>query len=132
MSNKVTLELEGVNEILDKLKMLDQRMQNKAIKEALELAAVPIADDAVKTNSFTDRTGKLRDAIKVGDIKTSNGVKYILIGVGKSDRSKAFYGKFLEWGTSKMSARPFMGPAYLANKDEAKAIIKATLGRYLK
>lgn len=38
-----------------------------------------------------------------------------------------FYGKFLEYGTSKMTARPFMGPAQAESKKQVLETIRQTL-----
>lgn len=50
-------------------------------------------------------------------------------GFGASVESRADYSSFLEFGTSKMAARPFMQPALEENKPKinrlAKQMIKA-------
>ncbi len=53
--------------------------------------------------------------------------KYLLIGLDKGDISKAFYLKFSEFGTSKMPAKPFMGPAYEQKKTQALENIRKVL-----
>lgn len=40
-----------------------------------------------------------------------------------------FYAHFIEFGTVKMSARPFMRPAFDQNKERAVEVMKATLAR---
>ncbi|HDR4478316.1 TPA: hypothetical protein QCQ14_006545, partial [Bacillus thuringiensis] len=40
-------------------------------------------------------------------------------GIDKADRSPYFYGKFLEWGTSKMPAEPFIEPGFNSSKEAA-------------
>ena len=120
------IELEGVDEILNKLQQIGNnisRLENKALKNA----AQPVLDDAKSSNSFNDRSGKLRKGLKISNIKNKEGVKYVLVGVDKSDNSKMYYGKFLEFGTSKISARPFMQPAYEKNKDNILKTIADTL-----
>ena len=84
-------------------------------------------EDAKATTEFHDRTGHLRDGLKISGVKTKDGVKYILVGIDKSDNSKIFYGKFLEFGTSKMPARPFLGLAYTRNKYKVLDIIRDKL-----
>ena len=125
------IELEGVDEILNKLQQIGNniiRLENKALKNA----AQPVLDDAKSSNSFNDRSGNLRKGLKISNIKNKEGVKYILVGVDKSDDSKIYYGKFLEFGTSKMSAKPFMQPAYEKNKDTIQKTIAETLKEGLK
>jgi len=119
-----TLEVKGMQELLDKLTKLGKkgsRIENKAILAA----AKPILDAAVSTNAFRDRTGKGRAGLKINRVKSKGDTKTVLIGIEKGDISEIFYMKFLEFGTSKMSARPYLGPAYEAHKAEAIEIIKS-------
>lgn len=125
------IELKGVDQILDKLNQMGAnitRLENKALKNA----AQPVLEDVKVTNAFNDRSGRLRKGLKISSVKKKEGVKYILVGVDKSDNSKIFYGKFLEFGTSKISARPFLQPAYEKNKEEIQKTIAETLKEGLK
>ncbi len=54
------------------------------------------------------------------------------MGVDKGDNSEIFYGKFIEFGTSKRAAHPFLQPAYEKNIDDIKGIIAETLKEGLK
>ena len=123
------IELSGVDEILNRLQQIGanvSRLENQALRNAAE----PVLEDA-KANAPV-RTGKLKEGLKISSIKTKEGMKYVLVGVDKSDNSKIFYGKFVEFGTTKMSARPFLGPAYEKNKREIVETIKDTLKEGLK
>ncbi|MVX64227.1 hypothetical protein GKZ28_11050 [Clostridium chromiireducens] len=125
------IELTGVDEILNKLQQIGtniSRLENKALKNAGE----PVLEDAKATNAFNDRSGKLRKGLKISNIKKLDGTKYVLVGVDKSDNSKIYYGKFLEFGTSKMPAKPFLQPAYEKNKDTIERTIAETLKEGLK
>lgn len=97
------------------------RVENKALKKAGEL----IVEEA--KNDVNVKTGKLKEGLKVSGVRKKNGNKFVLAGIQKGDNSKIFYGKFLEFGTSKMKAQPFMGPAYESKKEEAKEVIKQEL-----
>lgn len=123
------IELTGVDEILNKLQGMGEnvgRLENKALKNAAE----PLLQDA-KAN-VPVRTGKLKEGINIGKIKNKGGVKYILVGVERGDNSEIFYGKFIEFGTSKRAAQPFLQPAYEKNKNRIKEIIAETLKEGLK
>ncbi|MCD2347187.1 HK97-gp10 family putative phage morphogenesis protein [Clostridium guangxiense] len=123
------IELTGVDEILNRLQQMGEnvgRLENKALKNA----AGPVLEDA-KAN-VPIRTGKLKEGLKIGKIKNKDGVKYILVGVDRGDNSEIFYGKFIEFGTSKRAAHPFLQPAYEKNKNRIKEIIAATLKEGLK
>lgn len=123
------IELMGVNEILNKLQQIGSnvgRLENKALKNAAE----PVLEDA-KTN-VSVRTGKLKKGLKITNVKKKENIKYILVGVDRGDNSEIFYGKFIEFGTSKRAAHPFLQPAYEKNKDDIKRIIAETLKEGLK
>ena len=47
--------------------------------------------------------------------------------VGIRVRRDAFYGRFFEFGTPNMAAKPFLRPAFDAKKEEAVEILKAKL-----
>jgi len=125
------IELIGVDEILSKLQQMGtniSRLENKALKNAAE----PVLSDAKATSAFDDRSGSLRKGLKISNVKNKEGIKHILVGIDKGDNSKIFYGKFIEFGTSKMSARPFLQPAYEKNKDNIKRTISETLKEGIK
>lgn len=126
----VDVEIKGMDELLERLKEMgvkSSKIQNTALKKAAE----PIFEDAVSTTAFKDRTGKGRAGIKIGRPKTKGDTKYILVGIDRSDNSEIFYMKFIEYGTSKMPARPFIRPAFLRNKDKAYEIMKEEIRKGL-
>lgn len=125
------IELTGVDEILNKLQQIGTnvgKLENKALKNAAE----PVLEDAKATNAFKDKSGKLRKGLKITNVKNKEGIKYILVGLDRGDNSETFYGKFIEFGTSKMRARPFLQPAYEKNVQNIKRTIAETLKEGLK
>lgn len=124
-----SIELTGVDEILNKLQQMGAnvgRLENKALKNAAE----PVLEDAKE--NVPVRTGKLKKGLKITNVKKKEGMKYILVGVDRGDNSEVFYGKFIEFGTSKMPARPFLQPAYEKNKNTIRKAIAETLKEGLK
>lgn len=118
------MELTGLDELIKKLEDMGkagEKIENKALKRAGKV----ILDEAKENVPF--RKGKLKEGLKLSGIKRKGTRKYLLVGIQKNDNSKIFYGKFLEFGTSKMAAKPFMEPAYQNKKEEAKEIIKQEL-----
>ncbi|KIN79924.1 HK97-gp10 family putative phage morphogenesis protein [Clostridium botulinum] len=119
-----SMELDGMDSLIRRIEEMGKagtRIENKALKKAGEL----IVEEA--KNNVPVKTEKLKKGLKVSGVRKKNGNKFVLAGIQKGDNSKIFYGKFLEFGTSKMKARPFMGPAYESKKEEAKEIIKQEL-----
>ena len=123
------IELSGLNDLLNKLRQVSDKA-NRVENAALLAAAEPVQKTASRlaprsdtpskpTRSQSWRTGRhLADNIVISKVKKKNGVKYVEIGPTRGDNSAFFYAKFIEWGTSRMPARPFMQPAYEQNKKE--------------
>lgn len=123
-----SMELEGMDQLIKKIADMGKAgimVENAALKKAGEV----ILEEA--KNNVPERTGKLKNGLKVSGVKSKNGRKYVLVGIQKSDNSEIFYGKFFEFGTSKMKAKPFMAPAYESKKRAVTEIIKEEIRRGL-
>lgn len=140
----VDAELVGMEELLDNIRRLGDRVSDtveaKALKAGGEVLRSAIRARAPRsqtprgptTSKQSWRTGKhAADQLKISGIKTIDGVKSVLVGVGKGNTSHYFYLKFHEWGSSKQAARPFMAPAKSASKsavaDAMKDVIRQAL-----
>ena len=89
------------------------------------------------------RTGKLEDAITTKIMSVSyrdqatlggNSREYFYIGAkskGRDDPNGAFYAKFVETGTDKMAARPFLRPAVDSNKGKIQTTMESKLRKDL-
>lgn len=81
--------------------------------------------------------GTLKKAVYQKQIreKSNDQQQTFFVGVRQGKHSRqtkkglidAFYGRFIEFGTSKMAAKPFMRPAFEAKKEAAVQAIKAYL-----
>ncbi|EPY2286639.1 HK97-gp10 family putative phage morphogenesis protein [Clostridium sporogenes] len=123
-----SMELDGMDNLIRKIEDMGKagvRVENAALKKAGQI----IVDEA--KNNVPVKTEKLKKGLKVSGVRKKGGNKFVLAGIQKGDNSKIFYGKFLEFGTSKMKARPFMGPAYESKRGEAKEVIKEELRKGL-
>lgn len=79
---------------------------------------VPISAKPHKSGKKTYNPGTLRKAIyQAFADKESDGTKAAYRV--SWNKSHAFYGRFLEFGTSKMAAKPFLRPAYDAARAKA-------------
>lgn len=112
---KVTVK--GGDKIIAKLKELGVDA-NKAIEVALKQSAEIIRAEAAR--KAPKRTGKLAGSMAVSEAKNNS------IDIGPS--KEAFYGMFLELGTKKMRARPFLRPSL----DEKKYDVKRKFRQILK
>lgn len=127
------LEFEGFDKILSRVEEMG-KAGNKIANEGLKASGQVILDESksILEMNGSIRTGRLKEGLKLSRLKRKGNKKYINVGIQKGDTSKIFYGKFVEWGTSKMSAKPFLGPAFESKKDEAKEILISEIKRGLK
>lgn len=119
------IELEGMEELLSKLEQIGTKTANSITKEALQKAGEFEASEMEK--EAPKRTGDMAESIKVSNIKSKNGGKYVEISPDKEH----FYYFFVEKGTKNMSANPFMARTFAKTKKEIQEIIKQALKRGL-
>lgn len=139
MSSTV-VKVTGLRELHEALRQLPKEVEGPPLYAALRAAAAPMKKDAVA--AVPKDTHLIEKRITVARSKINNG-KQGLYGIymrvkpikaarlkklGKYDvKNDPFYWRFVEFGTSKMPARPFLRPAFEANKDKAVTIIRDKL-----
>lgn len=117
------IKLEGAKELEKKLKSLEPKIAKKLVRQSLRKAAKPIL--AVARTKCPVDTGTLKKSIKIRAMRRKKNSFGVLVGTAlKWFTGDTFYGAFVEFGTSKMSARPFMRPAFDEKKGEAEEILK--------
>lgn len=144
----VEIKLTGFKELEAAFKQLGPKLEKKGLRSANYAGAQIVVQAAKRTSAFQDKTGALRAAIWAYKRRTADNIvthavavkglsskikrerrkqKRAGIAVAKLPAGPAIYGKFLEFGTSKMSARPFLRPAFLANVDNVIDTIRSGL-----
>jgi HK97 gp10 family phage protein len=136
-----TVQITGLKELMASLEALPKeiaggnkspllvtlrRMASKVAKDAQ--ARVPVDTGTLKDNIIASRVPKKRrangeEAVEVtvrykakGYKDTARNRKLGRVGGTYQNYGPLFYAKFLEFGTSKMRARPFLTAAFEANK----------------
>lgn len=127
MSNS-NFEVEGLDNLMAKIEAMGKKGANIQ-DDALQQAAKPILADAIK--NAPEDTGKLKKGLKISKAFNKKGIRYVYVGTDKKDPQSPFYAFFLEFGTSKMSARPFLRPAYENNKKQVIEILKNEISKGL-
>lgn len=124
-------EVEGLDTLLRKLENMGKEgsiIENNSLVEAVN----PILEDEKSTTLFKDRTGKLRNSLKISKVKKSKYGKAIWIGdVDK----KANYSWYVQFGSTKSKphkARPFITQAFERNKDTVYQNLKNSIEKNLK
>lgn len=136
----VEFQVQGLAELRAKLTGLAPKLQNNLVRGALRAGAAVIAEEA--RNRAPMHTGQLKASIRVST-RVINGRPVALVkagdryrvfaGKGRATKNPyrsigasgcvnyhaAFYAHFIEFGTSKMAAKPFLRPAFEAKKEPA-------------
>lgn len=146
-------EVTGLDEIKKVMSKLSEDIAVKTTRSALRESALIVKKEAIRRfdENWHTRTGNLKASIKVVKRKKMNGKRldkhhpvYAVMAkrVWKRKRYKdskgntttvkglvadGYYAKFLEYGTSKIVAKPFLRPAGESKKDEAFAHFKKAL-----
>lgn len=118
--------LTGMSDLQRQLEQLADRrraqIENRMLRAGAKVLQVAIAEDAPRDPNSREH---LADNIMIMGITTVDGVKRIRVGPSRGDNSRFFYGKFLEWGTLKMAARPFVGTAAARSKKDVFNTMKS-------
>ena len=134
---KIDSHVEGLAELEQFLQTLPDDIARKMLRSSLMGAARPIMRQAQENvrqlfGGSSRYTGTLEAGIVRGRAKTGLAArvdvklkkprgkgKSTVNGVPKEFGDDPFYGRFLELGTSKMSAKPWLKPAAMDKQDEA-------------
>jgi HK97 gp10 family phage protein len=148
-----TVKVEGLDEIVARLRALPEAVSGKnggPLRAALAAAARLVRDDArahapVATGMLRDNIIEYRDRnperiganehyrVGVRKLVLKGRVKRLVRKIRKSASIKiaedSYYWRFVEFGTAKMKARPFLRPAFDNNKSEINETMIQTLSK---
>lgn len=127
---KELVRIEGLKELGRAIEQLDTKIQKRILRSATAAGARVIAKEA-KANAPED-TGNLKKNIRTKNIKPDKlGKQESVVGVRVKGKTKdsAFYWRFVEFGTAKMPAKPFLRPAFESKKVEAAQKMKDQLNK---
>ena len=147
----ISVQITGLKELQKALNELPKEIQGRPLRSAVSAAAKVIVDD-VKTRVPVGETGNLKTAVYRYRSRrnSATGRETFFVGirqgkaqykdtaynrrkgrVGKNYKTagEAYYWRFLEFGTAKMQAKPFLRPALEANKSRAVEVMKDRLGK---
>lgn len=133
------VDVKGLRELQAALKRVsDASTDRKFLNSALLGGATLIVNEA-KARVPVD-TGELRRNIRARSVKPTRHTATVQVGVRKllkkqlrklrqkrPDASDPFYWRFVEFGTSRVRARPFLRPAFERKKLDAIEAFKARL-----
>jgi HK97 gp10 family phage protein len=136
--------IEGLKELQAAMRQLPQNIGRNVLRGAVNAGASVIRNEVRdnapvyegKPQASHAPAGALRRAVYQKQIREASSwfkqVFYVSVRSGKSQQKKgldAYYWRFVEFGTKKMAARPFLRPAFESKKYEAAEAIKQYLAR---
>lgn len=147
----LSVKVTGLKELGQALENLGRKTKNKLGAKAMRKGGTIIRDQAranapmlkekvphrkrgtlkkhIVASTKPQKDGSIRTIIFVRQLKTSKVLEF----KGKTGKSGAynpndpFYWRFVEFGTSKMPAQPFLQPAFSTKKEQASREIITTL-----
>ncbi|MQM29598.1 MAG: hypothetical protein CRU78_03230 [Candidatus Accumulibacter phosphatis] len=145
MSSDITVQLQGVEELKRILARVPDKLRRKGLLKALRVSARLVRDDARlaapvrQTRKINHRPGTVKRAISIrtskfarraGDVgvfvsvRPLRGARQKRLGAaGANNPNDPYYWRFLEFGTRKLTARPFLRPASRKLPQVAEAFI---------
>lgn len=140
-----TVQIHGLNEVRRALKRLPKEIRKKELNKALRPGAKLIQATAramaprgegffrrLRGKEWAHFKGTLANSIQIRTEKKKflNDAAKLRVGVISSNRDfniGAWYWRFVEFGTSKMAAKPFLVPAFEISKYAADKLIRTSL-----
>lgn len=120
----------GIKELLANLTKVSTDV--KKIERKALLAGAKIIRDEIEVQAPVGATHNLKDNIVITDFKKdADGGEYVYIGPNVKGKDAPFYASFVEFGTIRQRAAPFVEPSFIFKKQEALesmvAIVKAAV-----
>lgn len=114
--NQFSVQIEGWEELEAKLRDLGATINTGELLENALMEGGEIVRDAISAQAPA-RTGQLAGSIEI----SKQGREKHSIRIGPS--GAGFYGRFLEYGTSRLGARPFVRPGFDGSRGAAEKAI---------
>jgi HK97 gp10 family phage protein len=145
MVNEVKITVTGLDTLVKRLHDFGPAIERRGLSGAVYRGADVVRKAAKATTKWKDVTGLLRSNIIVAKRRApphtatyrvtvrwlryrNNKTNRLRGNAGKLlERNPRLYGAFLEYGTSKMQARPYLRPAFYGNIDRAIAAMRVGL-----
>lgn len=124
----MSVEIKGLKEIIDKLNTLPPKLENKVVRSAVRKGTNKLRDSA--RDKVAVDTGNLKKSIVTMGYRESGKIAFKVAVIRRKAKSakSPYYAHFVEFGTSKMPAQPYMRPAL----DESEEEVLQTTVDYIK
>ena len=116
-------------QLLKALKKLPINIQKNVMVGSTRAGAKVVSDEAKRLVPI--KSGRLKKSIGITKRKSRVGEVRFSVSPRKGGKNNAFYGRFIEFGTSKMQAKPFLRPALEKSVDETLKASKDYIAKRL-
>lgn len=123
------LSITGADEIIKALNKLSKNVATNVMVGAIRSGANIVRDEARRI--VPKDTKNLEKSITTIRRKGDKNTVQFSITPSKGGRNDGWYGHFLELGTSKMSAKPFLRPSLDSKQDEVLQATKEYIAKRL-
>ena len=124
----ITIKVEGLQALQDDLLQLPEKIGGRTLQSSLSSAALPIVNEAKDKVPMAHKAyklygggvadpGWLRSRIVRKRVRHSKSSAEVIVTI--KDQRQAYFWRFIEFGTSKLVARPFLRPAFEAKASDA-------------
>lgn len=127
----MSMGISGIDELIAEINRIGGNlvdMSKTAISEAAEIIKQEMENTCPRSNS---NDSHLADNIGISTAQIDSSGVFFYIGPKKINNNEFFYAKFLEFGTTKIRAHPFIETSFMTKKNEAMAKIEEVLRRSL-
>jgi HK97 gp10 family phage protein len=128
MPVKHKMTLSGVDAFLEAIAAAGRDV-DAAVERTLNSSANMVLAD-MKRRVPVDK-GYLRDHLRKWGPGRVGNYHWVFVGLDMSDRENALHGVFVEYGTTKMEAQPYIRPAFDENKRAIRQAQIKSLKRFL-
>jgi len=127
----VAFKVTGQKEIETAFRDISRSVERGMESGPLMEAAMLIVASAKRTTAFRDRTGNLRRSITAWPARSRSGHATVLVGPAKGAKT-AWYGRIIEFGSSKQPAKRFLRPALKENRKRINELLGDAIGKIIK
>jgi HK97 gp10 family phage protein len=120
--------IEGVSDIRKALAGKQKEIEEIFVKDLNEGGDLVL--HSARSKAPIGATKHLISSIDKNEIRDKNGIIDVYVGIEKNEwfsKEDKYYPRFIEKGTSKMKARPYLRPALNENKKQIQSKIEADI-----